>query len=266
MDKFLKVLANAGSYGIYLEMNRQDIPKKKREDLTVYGLDRHFIGRTHNPERTGEFFFPEVASLITSAARLMLALLEICVRDTGGQYAFCDTDSMAIVASRNGGEISMPGGPIKVLTWVQTEKIVKRFESLNPYDWKIIKGSILKIEDVNYEEGQNRDLLAYVIAAKRYVLFTVDRKSDFLIRDPRDRKESGLGHLLNPTNPEDESTDWIDEVWKIHLRNVFDKRQDQPRWLKLPALSQITISSPERLHPLLQTKQVLACPPISRHS
>ena len=185
----------------------------------------------------------------------MLALLEICVRDAGGHYAFCDTDSMAIVASRTGGEISMPGGPITVLTWTRTEQIVKRFESLNPYDRKTIKGSILKIEDVNYEEGQQRDLLAYVIAAKRYALFTIDRNGNFIIHDPSDRKESGLGHLLNPTDPEDESTNWIDDVWKLQLREVYGGPQFEMKWLKLPALSQITISSPERLRPLLQTKQ-----------
>ena len=53
----------------------------------------------------GEYCFPPLASLITGAARLMLALLEHSVRKLGGTYAMEDTDSMAIVATEHGGPI-----------------------------------------------------------------------------------------------------------------------------------------------------------------
>jgi hypothetical protein len=55
---------------------------------------------TYHPEQPGEFCFPPLVSLITSAARLMLALLEHCVAQRGGTYATEDTDSMAIVIER----------------------------------------------------------------------------------------------------------------------------------------------------------------------
>lgn len=36
----------------------------------------------------------------------MLALLERVVTDQGGSYAFCDTDSMAVVATDNGNLVT----------------------------------------------------------------------------------------------------------------------------------------------------------------
>ena len=44
----------------------------------------------------------------------MLALLERCVTDLGGSYAMCDTDSMAIVATKDGGLIPCPGGAYRL--------------------------------------------------------------------------------------------------------------------------------------------------------
>ena len=80
-----------------------------------------------NPEHAGEYCFPPLASLITAAARLMLALLERCVTDLGGTYAMEDTDSMAIVATQRGGLIEFPQGArrrngkpaIRPLSWRQ---------------------------------------------------------------------------------------------------------------------------------------------------
>lgn len=82
-------------------------------------------------------------SCITAAARLMLALLERSITDAGGSYVYCDTDAMAIVASKRGGTIACPGGDhtsrdgrpaVKALSWDQVEQIRQRFTALNPYD------------------------------------------------------------------------------------------------------------------------------------
>ena len=111
-DKFLKVLANVASYGIYAQMDSQETEEKAR--VTCYGINaKPFQCRVSHPEAPGDYCFPPVASLITSAARLMLALLERCVTDHGGTYAMEDTDSMAIVATKRGGLIPCPGGPYR---------------------------------------------------------------------------------------------------------------------------------------------------------
>ena len=112
LDKALKVLASATSYGIYAEMNRQESDHKV--DVTCHGIDeKSFNCRVAHPDLAGEFCFPPLASLITGAARLMLALLEHCVQQKGGTYAMEDTDSMAIVATRHGGSIGTPAGSIR---------------------------------------------------------------------------------------------------------------------------------------------------------
>ncbi len=110
LDKALKVIANATSYGIYAEMIRQESDTKV--SVTCHGIDPDpFTCSVTHPETPGEYCFPPLASLITGAARLMLSLLEKCVSDLGGTYAMEDTDSMAIVATKEGGLIPCPGGP-----------------------------------------------------------------------------------------------------------------------------------------------------------
>ena len=76
LDTFLNVLANAGSYGIFPEMNREELPASQEAEVTVFGTDRAFTCRTRAPEMPGPFCFPPISALIPAAARLMLALLE----------------------------------------------------------------------------------------------------------------------------------------------------------------------------------------------
>ena len=111
LQKALKVTANAGSYGIFAEMNRKEQPGSRKVPVTVWNSDgQPFTTKVAAPEDPGPYCFPPLAALITSAARLMLALLECSVRERGGAYVFCDTDSLAIVASKDGGLLACPGG------------------------------------------------------------------------------------------------------------------------------------------------------------
>ena len=141
LDKALKVLANATSYGIFAVMNRKET--EKRVKVQCQGLDPEpYQCSVIHPEEPGEFCFPPVASLITGAARLMLALLEHSVSELGGIYAMEDTDSMAIVAAEQGAIIPSKGeAPLldglqeaRALFWTQVDRIVEKFEALNPYD------------------------------------------------------------------------------------------------------------------------------------
>jgi hypothetical protein len=148
----------------------------------------------------------------------MLALLERCVTDLSGTYAMEDTDSMAIVATQRGGLIECEGGAhrkggkpaIKALSWAQVAAIATRFEALNPYDRDAIPGSVLKIEEDNFDPKtkEQRQLWCLAISAKRCTLFLRDRNGEpALLREgvnnAEDRySEHGLGHLLNPADPE----------------------------------------------------------------
>src|SRR5205807_1919929 len=89
--------------------NRSD--HGRRRPVTIYGLTDPFTARLDAVETPGEYAFPPLAACVTAAARLMLALLERSVSDAGGSYTFCDTDSMAIVATCTG----RPADPAQVV-------------------------------------------------------------------------------------------------------------------------------------------------------
>ena len=252
LDQFLKVLANAGSYGVFAEMNVEDLRQDESVPVTVYGASGHFECDASAPENPGKYCFPPIASLITSAARLMLAMLERCVTDLGGAYALCDTDSMAIVATENGGLIPCPGGPlsaggqsaVRALRYQEVRAIVDRFAALSPYDKTAVPGSILKIEDENFRpDGTQRQLYAYAISAKRYALF--EREGDVIT--VLKYSEHGLGHLLNPTDPDSESRDRIRELWEHLIREELGLPSQEPSWLDRPAISRVGLTSPDMM-------------------
>jgi hypothetical protein len=266
LDKQLKVLANSTSYGIYAEMNPQE--SDVEEWIRCFGMDSSpFRTRVAHADEPGQFCFPPLASLITGAARLMLALLEKSVADLGGTYAMEDTDSMAIVATEAGGLIPCPGGPyrmtdgreaVKALAWRQAEQIAKKFEALGPYDPKIIRGSILKIEEDNFDPQtkKQRQIWCSAISAKRYALFLLDSKGiPALLRksvnsDDNHWSEHGLGHLLNPTDPKSEDREWIAQIWDNIIRRQFGLRTKRVPFGDVPAVGRVTVSNPGILRAL----------------
>ena len=260
LDKALKVLANATSYGIFAEMNRQESEKKIK--VQCHGLDPEpYECTVIHPEQPGEFCFPPLASLITGAARLMLALLEHSVTQLGGTYAMEDTDSMAIVSTKKGGPIPCKGGMhsvkdgtavVKALSWGQVDELVRKFEALNPYDCNVIPGSVLKIEDDNYDPrtGKQRQLHCLAISAKRYTLFLWPKNREpVLLREGRNNKKDrwsrhGLGHLLNPTDPEASDRNWTAAVWEMIVGKSCCLKTSKLKFAHLPAIGRTTVNSP----------------------
>jgi hypothetical protein len=260
LDKALKVLANSTSYGIYAEMNRQE--SDESVSTVCHGIDpQPFRCMVSHPDNPGEYCFPPLASLITGTARLMLALLEHCVTELGGTYAMEDTDSMAIVATEHGGPVSCPGGLERIgrkpavwaLSWKQVDSISKRFECLNPYDRSAVPGSVLKIEEYNFDPktGKQRHIFCHAISAKRYVLFVRDDKTgapnllEKAVNSTEDKwSEHGLGHLLNPTDPNSNDRKWIKQAWLNIIRKADGLEIIPVPFAKTPAVGRVTISSP----------------------
>lgn len=249
---FLKVLANSGSYGIYAELNAQDHPA----DVLLYTGNTEEAPsriRAKRPEKPGAYCFPPLAACITAAARLMLALLEHAVTSSGGSWAFCDTDSMAIVATRDGAElIACEGGPhatadgrpaIRAISHAQVDSIRRLFDRLNPYDREIVP-DLLKDE----KRG-----MCVAISAKRYVIYReTDRGVEIL-----KASEHGLGQLLDPTNPDapvvkDDTgcRPWIKDVWAAIITTISTGQSlALPTWAHKAAHARLTISSPNLLKP-----------------
>jgi hypothetical protein len=245
---WLKILANSGSYGLFVELNPKG--NTKHSEITVFSGEETFPDRPTVLEEPGDWFAPPIASLITSGGRLLLAMLETVVRKAGGTYLFCDTDSLAIVASEHEGPLTIPGTDgERVLSWDEVDRVVKQFESLNPYNQEIvpIRGSILKVHKRNWnKKKERRQLYGFSIAGKRYSLYE-KKDGDIEIVEP---KAHGLGYFYPPKDsPEGWEKDhdvpkWIFELWDYIVRGVLGIKRRRRSWFDLPVMMKITLSTP----------------------
>ncbi|MBD6956391.1 MAG: hypothetical protein F9Y92_07145 [Thermoplasmatales archaeon] len=183
----LKIIANATSYGIYIEENAESL--SKYEDVDVYSIEQ-FKFHTNKIEKQGSYFNPIMATLITGSARLILAIAEsIAVKD--GYIAYMDTDSMFV-------------SPNKV------KEIQDFFRPLNPYSLPV---EMFKIE----EDGNHKPLdnvMFYGMSAKRYCLYRIDNNQIKILK----YSTHGLGHLLNIDG---------EQVWKDILIKNFREYSDK---------------------------------------
>jgi len=243
---WLKILANS-IYGFFVELNPEN--KKKKVPVKVFSGEEKRRDASDALEKEGNWFFPPLASLITSAGRLLLAMAEACVSQKRGTYLFCDTDSLAIVSSKKGGSLEIPGSRgVRVLRWTEVQSIVDRFATLNPYNPEAVKGSILNLVDANYVDSNpknlRRQLYGYSIAAKRYALYEKTGLTNIKIVDP---KAHGIGFLYppkdSPKNWEEEVPQWIYEMWDYILRGALQLKRRSPSWLNIPQMMRLTITT-----------------------
>jgi len=254
---WLKVFANS-IYGFFVEINPEPTPQRKPVRVHVYSGEESFepAKRFEVAEKQGRWYAPYLASLITSGGRLLLGMLEKCVIDANGVYAWADTDALAIVSSENGGSLAhVPGcEKARILPWTEVTKIVDRFTTLNPYSFS---GSILNLVDENYVDGDpdkpRRQLLGFSISAKRYVAYQRTREQITII----DPKAHGLGYLYPPADSpkgwddEHDAPKWIYEFWECLLRIALSLKRNDPSWLKRPQMMRMAVTTQnvlKRLH------------------
>ena len=253
----LKILANSMSYGNFVELNVEDLPRA--ENRTCYGnKGEPFSVVTDKIEEPGRYFHPLIGTLITGAARLMLAITERLSLDQGLDWAFCDTDSMAIARPADMSVSAFTAKVQAVRSW---------FNPLNPY---ANKGQLLKLEDVNFAlrdgkpTGDPRALYCFAVSAKRYALFNIDDNERIVIRKASGH---GLGHFLalygeanapksipSPAVSFEEIgvERWQYDFWYQIIRAVLD---GDPDWvdldyhpnLNLPAASRYGATTPRLL-------------------
>ncbi len=159
----------------------------------------------------------------------MLALAERQVLNQGLDWAFCDTDSVAIANVHDLPHEEFKARALQVHGW---------FKDLNPYGEE---RSILQLEKVNFPPGKDGDLevldppLCLAVSAKRYVLFNRS-KGQLVIRKASGH---GLGHLLAPYDEALEKRAervkrigvplWQEDLWKEIIR-AAESRALQSRW------------------------------------
>lgn len=277
LQYFLKILANSTSYGTYLELNPEKVDTKHRPKITVHSGEHAFDQVAPDTiEQPGRFYFPLLGALITAGGRLLLAMIERCVRNAGGTYMCCDTDALIIVASKSGGTVRMPDGspPVKALSWSQVQQIADRFDSLSPYNRKIVR-HLLRLTDENLDKnGNQRQLFGLSIAAKRYALYSTKcgqpscrHRQCITVVDP---KAHGLIFCAPTEERENGSPKWWWELWRFLLGLEFKQIREQvphvllfagraidtdtmsdvdglPPWIGLPAMMKMRISTPRYL-------------------
>ncbi len=277
LQYFLKILANSTSYGIYVELNPKKIDPGKRPEIKIYSGE---LTKTQPApdtiEQPGRFYFPLLGALIIAGGRLLLAMIERCVRDANGTYMCCDTDALTIVASKIGGKVEMPDGapPVKALSWQEVEQITSRFNSLSPYDPKLVP-QLLRLTDENYgKNGAQRQIFGLSIAAKRYVLYTTkcgqaycNHRDCVTIVDP---KAHGLIFFAPNDDRKNGQPKWWWELWQfllsIEFKQIIQPKSNilmiagravdtgtatdcegQPSWIGLPAMMKMRMSTPHYL-------------------
>lgn len=185
----LKIMANATSYGIFIELN---VEERANPDAVMWygpnGSAGHAV-QLREIEEPGRHFHPLLATLITGAARLMLAVSEVLARVRGIDWVFCDTDSMALAAPPGMGDIEFVSQAEEVRAW---------FNALSPY---VGRPELFKLEDQNFGIGDGSHdtlgppLYALAVSAKRYTLFNLDSNASPVLRKVSGH---GLGHMREP--------------------------------------------------------------------
>ncbi len=238
-QRAFKLVANATSYGIFVELNVEE--ENQAQPFLCYGPSGQPIPiEMKKFEAAGMFFHPLLAALITGAARLMLAITERLTIDAGLDWAFCDTDSMALAKPENMGIEEFYEKVRGIQTW---------FMPLNPY---ADKSPLLKIEDYNYSNNELHPLYCYAVSSKRYALFNLDNNGKPILRKV---SAHGLGHIIAPYKRYDmadleDAAPWQQDVWREIIEAAIENRQ--PIYSKLknfdnPAVSRYGATTPQLL-------------------
>jgi DNA polymerase family B len=256
----LKILANATSYGIFVELIVEEAGSQ--QNLVCFGggddgfpLGSASAAKPGKVEKPGSFFHPLLATLITGAARLLLATVERLSLDARLDWAICDTDSMAI---------AKPDGMDHETFVRECLKVAGCFDTLNPYE---AKGPLFKVEDVNYGVGSKdlARLYCYAISSKRYALFNLGADGEPILRKA---SAHGLGDKRAPYDEDHAPTSipnpivklsdigvdrWQHDLWhqiiKAALAGRFDVVPfDYHPALQLPAMSRYAATTPDILN------------------
>jgi hypothetical protein len=202
----IKIIANSTCYGIFIEVITNAIAERSIE---YYSEEKHAISLSKE-EKAGIFFNPLLATLITGAARLLLAATETLARNNGLEWVLCDTDSMFLT-----GQLEN----IPVVT--------SFFKRLNPYN--------VDVEVLKNENG-GRELRCLAISAKRYVIYDIESNI-------YKASSHGLGHLSAPYGSNHTDTgapEWVNTFWN----QLISGNESLDDALLQPAMAQFTASTP----------------------
>jgi len=248
----MKITASSTSYGALIELNVEELSKRKIAD--AYGRDGSFLTEIDRVEKAGRYFHPLPATLITSAARLILTIAEQLAYEHELDWALMDTDSIAFTNPHQLPTHEFHARVDRIRAW---------FQPLNPYR---NVGDLLELEDVNYalnpdgsRSDDRRELVCLAVSPKRYGLFNINP-----LWQPELRKASahGLGYLEPPYKSHQAPKAipppaaplqelgverWQHDIWYLAAHAAIHKREpqlDQLPGLNRPAMITSSITTP----------------------
>jgi len=209
----LKIIINAMSYGIFLELQ----PEDDKTPLRVYGLD-NFITKEAKFEKPGGYFNPIIGVTITAGARLLLAIAEAKLKEWGTTHAYMDTDGIFVPPE-------------------YAQKLIYFVQPLSPYDIGI---PLLKAEET--------DVTFYGISSKRYALYRFNRETKEI--EIVSCMMHGLGMIINPF-PDIAKNKWHEELWRDILKlhyNLISIEEIYTKYGRLKEIMKIAVSTTTILH------------------
>jgi hypothetical protein len=218
----LKTICNAGSYGIFVEINRKD----RKGRVRIHGLGGEaFEWEDSEIEELGSDYFPLVGASLTSASHLLLAQVECEVVRLGGRMVYCDTDSAFVTPSKIGREVGAA------------------FAGLNPYreETTFLKDDTeTKAPKADYPKAcpvfQPR---FFGLSSKRYCLFVRDGKGR-----PHVFRRAASDHGLGSYQVAKDRGEWVAKLWERIIEKDEGAFED---YIGVPATSEFSLSTPNLL-------------------
>lgn len=173
---------------------------------SLYGCSAERIvkevdGDKHDFASSAGFYNPHVAATITAGGRLMLAFGESRANEYGSDMVYCDTDSLILPDSI-------------------TDKVIKDFSNLNPYDGKA--GDLPVLEKEKDHPGT-----LYATGTKKYIFYSPEG-------EPLEVKEHGLGNYENLRNDETIKRLWATILYydtgenPLNVPVLYDGKLNEP--------------------------------------
>jgi hypothetical protein len=218
----LKTICNAGSYGIFVEVNRKD----RKGRVRIHGLGGEpFESEDSEIEELGSDYFPLVGAALTSASHLLLALVETEVARLGGRMVYCDTDSAFVTPAKIGREVGAA------------------FAGLNPYreETTFLKDEAeTKAPKAEYpKDCRDSRPRFFGLSSKRYCLFVRDRKGR-----PHVFQKAASDHGLGSYQVGGDREEWVAQLWE----GIIEKGEAvSEEYAGVPATSEFSLSSPNLL-------------------
>jgi hypothetical protein len=222
----LKTICNAGSYGIFVEVNR----KANKGGVRVHGLSESpFETEESELEEPGSGYCPLIGAVLTAASHLLLALVDTRVKRLGGRVVYCDTDSAFVTPSKISGEVSAV------------------FAGLSPYG-----ESVPFLKDETEDKAPKAEYPKdcpdqaprfFGLSAKRYCLFV--RGTDGRPHVFRTGKSLGASdHGLGSFQVGKDRKAWIAQLWERIIEKGEAAADD---YVGVPATSEFSLSTPNLL-------------------